>query len=122
MTKKKILVVDDEPAIVKAIYVRLKNADFDVIIAYDPIQALSLAHNENPDLILLDIKMPVGGGIGLYKNLQRSANLAMIPVIFITANVNEETRGQILEMGAADFIAKPFETEELLSKVRRALG
>jgi DNA-binding response OmpR family regulator len=119
---KKILVVDDELDIVKALTVRLKANNYDVIGACDGTQAIGKAHKEKPDLILMDIKMPGQGGIKAYEHLKVSSDTSLIPVIFVTAIANEETRQQILEMGAVDFIAKPFDSRDVLAKVKKALG
>lgn len=119
---KKILVVDDEPDIVKALTVRLRANNYEVIAAYDGLQALSRAQKEKPDLILLDIKMPADSGVGVFQKLKKLSYTGVIPVIFITAYASEEIRQKILEMGAEGFIAKPFNAEELLAKVKKALG
>src|SRR4030042_2767596 len=109
---KKILVADDEPEIGKALHIRLKEAGYDVIVAFDVLQAIYQAHKERPDLIILDIRMPAGSGIGVYEKLRISSDTSMIPVIFITAYANDEIVNKVLKMGAAGFIAKPFTTEK----------
>ena len=119
---KKILIVDDELSLTQALSVRLKASNYEVIAAVDAIQALNKAHQEKPDLILLDIKMPAGDGVTVYEKLKKSSETGLIPVIFITAYASEETKQKVLEMGAEDFISKPFNTEELLTKVKKALG
>ena len=119
---KKILVADDEPEIVKALHIRLKEAGYEVVVAFDVLQAIYQAHKERPDLIILDIRMPAGDGIGVYEKLKISSETAVIPVIFITAYANDEIVRKVLEMGAAGFIAKPFNTETLLNKVKTILG
>lgn len=120
--QKKILVVDDELHIVQLLASRLRANNYKVTAACDGVQALRVAHKENPDLIILDIKMPAGGGISVYDSLRKSVDTIGIPVIFITAFPNEDIRKQTLEMGAVDFIAKPFSSEDLLSKIKRILG
>jgi len=119
---KKILVVDDEPHIVKTIASRLMSKNYEVVAAYDGVQAIAKARKEKPDLIILDIKMPAGGGVSVYESLKDLIDTAITPVIFITAYPSEETRQKVLEMGAEDFITKPFEPLDLLAKVRKALG
>jgi DNA-binding response OmpR family regulator len=86
------------------------------------MQTIAAAHKEKPDLILLDIMMPVRSGIHIFENLKISSLTAITPVIFITGVANAEIRQKALEMGAADYVVKPFETEYLLSKIRKALG
>ncbi len=118
---KKILVVDDEPKIVQVVSSRLKASGYETIAAFDGMQAVQLAHHENPDLIILDIRMPAGGGMSVLKNLKISAKTATIPVIFLTADASTETKDKVLEMGAEGFITKPFDSEDLLKKVREVL-
>jgi len=118
---KKILVVDDEPNIVKMICSRLAANNYEVIAAYDGVQAVKEAHKEKPDLIILDIKMPAGTGVNVYENLKKSADTAVIPVIFITAYPDEDIKKKVLEMGANDFVAKPFKADIMLTRVKAAL-
>jgi DNA-binding response OmpR family regulator len=119
---KKILVADDEPEIVKALHIRLKEAGYEVIVAFDVLQAIYQAHKEKPDLIILDIRMPAGDGIGVYEKLKISSETTTIPVIFITAYANDEIARKVLEMGAEGFFAKPFNIDKLLNKVKAILG
>jgi DNA-binding response OmpR family regulator len=119
---KKILVVDDELNVLKVIASRLKANNYDVVTASDGTYAVKRALEEKPDLIILDIKMPAGGGISVFENLRRLDSVMTTPVIFITAHPTEEIKKQVLEMGAEDFVAKPFDPDDLLAKVRKALG
>jgi len=119
---KKILVADDEPEIVKALHIRLKEAGYEVVVAFDVLQAIYQAHKERPDLIILDIRMPAGDGIGVYEKLKISSDTSMIPVIFITAYANDEIVKKVSEMGAEGFFAKPFNIDKLLNKVKTILG
>ena len=120
--KKKILVVDDEPTIVRLLSLRLKAHNFDVISAYDGYQCVEAAKLELPDLILLDIKMPLGGGIKAYETLKSIAKTSLIPVIFITAFPSTEVKKQVMEMGAEDFISKPFNSDVLIEKINVILN
>ena len=119
---KKILVVDDEINVLKVIASRLKANNYDVVTASDSIYAIKKAIEEKPDLIILDIKMPAGGGISAFENLRLLDSTMTIPIIFITAHPTEEIKRKVLEMGAEDFVAKPFSPDDLLTKVRKALG
>lgn len=119
---KKILIVDDDQQIVLLLASRLKANKYEIVVAYDAMQAVAKAFSEKPDLILLDIKMPAGGGIGVMDNLRNSAATSVIPVIVITAYPNPEIQQKVLEMGAVDFISKPFKAEDVLSRIRKALG
>jgi len=119
---KKILIADDEPYMLKLIAARLKANNYEVVMASDGLYAVIKAHEEKPDLIILDIRMPVGGGMGVFENLRMTTDTMLIPIIFITAHPSEEIQRKVMEMGAEDFIAKPFDADELLAKVRKALG
>ena len=119
--KKKILVVDDELPIIRLLSLRLKASNFDVISAHDGYQCVEMAKLELPDLILLDIKMPGGGGINAFKNLKKIDNTKTIPVIFITAYPSDEVKTLVMDMGAQGFIAKPFDTELLTESINKAL-
>jgi DNA-binding response OmpR family regulator len=119
---KKILIADDDPHTVTVISSRLKANNFDVVVAYDAVQTMSQVRKEKPDLIILDMKMPAGGGNSVLDNLKMSIDVFNTPVIVITAYPSEATRQKALEMGVADFITKPFKPEEILAKVKKALG
>lgn len=119
---KKILIVDDELHIVKLLASRLRADNYEIRVAYDGYQCIKVAREEKPDLIILDIKMPAGGGIHAFETFQALPETIITPVIFITAYATEEIRKQVLEMGAEDFITKPFDSDDLLRKVRKALG
>jgi DNA-binding response OmpR family regulator len=119
---KKILIADDEPYVVKVLASRLKANNYDIVMAYDAFYAVKKAHDEKPDLIILDYKMPAGTGISVYDKLRNTGDTMMIPVIFITAYPTEEIKKKVMEMGAADFVAKPFDADELLIKIKKALG
>jgi len=93
-----------------------------VISAYDGYQCVEVAKLELPDMILLDIKMPLGGGIKAYETLKSINKTSLIPVIFITAFPSTEVKKQVMEMGAEDFISKPFNSDVLIEKINVILG
>jgi DNA-binding response OmpR family regulator len=119
---KKILIADDDQDTVSFLASILKTNKYEVVVAFDGIQTITVAHKEKPDLILLDIMMPVRSGINIFENLKMSTLTAITPVIFITGVDNPETKQKALDMGAADYVVKPFDTEYLLGKIRKALG
>jgi DNA-binding response OmpR family regulator len=119
---KKILVVDDDPTILRLIATRLKANNYDVVTASDAVFAVKKAHEEKPDLIILDIKMPAGGGMSVVENLKMASHTMLIPILCITAEASPEIKRKVTELGAEDFLAKPFHADELLSRVRKALG
>ncbi|MBN1794599.1 MAG: response regulator [Candidatus Omnitrophica bacterium] len=120
--KKRILIADDDEHIVKLLARRLKEENYDVIAAYDAVNAVAKARSEKPDLILLDLKMPAGGGLNVFESLKLLSNTVFTPVIFMTGFPNPELQEKIKEMGATDFIVKPFGGKELFTKVKKALG
>jgi DNA-binding response OmpR family regulator len=119
--KKKILIVDDERDIVKALMIRLKGAGYDVVTAFDGAQGVFMAHKETPDIILLDIRMPASNGFNVVERLKRSTQTGTIPVIFLTGSPEKNAEGRALELGARFYIKKPYDPEELLDAIKRAL-
>jgi DNA-binding response OmpR family regulator len=119
--KKKILIVEDERDIVKALMIRLQTSGYEVVSAFDGAQGVFMAHKEKPDLIILDIRMPSGDGFSVAEQLGKSVDTLNIPIIFLTGSpeMNSEQRAQ--ELGARFFIKKPYDPEELLDAVKRAL-
>ncbi len=111
--KKKILIVDDESGIVRLLSMRLKAKNYEVFVAYDGVEGVQIAQKEIPDLILMDIKMPNGGGIAAFQKLIQSEITNRIPVIFMTASYPiNGIQNQVIKMGAKGCISKPFVNEE----------
>jgi DNA-binding response OmpR family regulator len=119
--KKKILIVDDERDIVKALTIRLQFKGYEVVVAYDGAQGVFMAHKENPDLILLDIRMPAGDGFSVAEKLKQSDDTRAIPIIFLTGSPEKNAEGRAMELGARFYIKKPYDPEELLDAIERAL-
>lgn len=118
----KILVVDDEPDIVKGVTMRLKFAGYEVITACDGAMATQIAIRERPDLIVLDIGMPCGDGHMVAQRLGDNSATMTIPIIFLTARTALEERDKAIAEGAVAFITKPFVPDELLTAVNLALS
>lgn len=116
--KKKILVVDDEKKLVKVLQGYLEQAGFDVASAFDGQQALTIFRHERPDLVLLDLNLPGLDGLDLTRNLRKVSN---VPIIMLTARVEEADRLVGLELGADDYIVKPFSPREVVARVRVVL-
>lgn len=114
----KILVVDDESTIVNIISFNLKKEGYEVITAEDGEKALSLALGENPDLILLDIMMPKMDGYEVCRKVRQKSN---VPIIMLTARADEVDKVIGLEMGADDYVTKPFGNRELMARVKAHL-
>jgi len=121
MAKGKILVVDDEPDIVKTVSMRLKSSGYDVVTAMDGVQAVEVAMKERPDLIVLDIRMPQRDGHGVATRLRDSTETAFTPIIFLTASTTESDYQTAVGAGASKYITKPFAPEELVAAVEQLL-
>ena len=119
---KKVLVVDDDPIIIRLLYPHLRRAGFEVTVASDGIQGIQAALTTQPDVILLDLQMPAGGGAGVFEALQKNVRTSLIPVIFVTAVPGGEIREACLAAGAADFVSKPADPADLIARIRRVLG
>lgn len=115
----KVLVVDDEPDVVTLMERALRADGFDVITAYDGIDALAIAEAENPDLILLDIMMPMMSGYEVCQQLRANAATKTIPVLCVSSAHSPDARAQSLRAGASTLIVKPFSPAELVAQVRR---
>jgi DNA-binding response OmpR family regulator len=118
---KKILIADDDPHIVALISSRLRANQYEVVVACDAVQTMSQVRKEKPDLVILDMKMPAGGGTSVLDNLKMSIDAFNTPVIVITAYPSDQMKQKVLDMGAVDYIIKPLLSEDLLEKVKRAL-
>jgi len=123
MDKKKILVVDDEPDVLRVTSIRLKKLGYNVLTAAGGKEALDTMRSENPDLVLLDLVMPFMNGAEVCEQTKNDKTLKHIPIILFTASGNGAmTAEQIKKIGADDHIIKPFEPEELMSKIEGILA
>jgi two-component system, OmpR family, alkaline phosphatase synthesis response regulator PhoP len=113
-----VLVVDDEPQIAQIAQDYLRHAGFEVVVARDGPSAVSLARSRAPDLIVLDLALPGLDGVDVTRTLRRESN---VPIIMLTARVEESDRLLGLELGADDYITKPFSPRELVARVRAVL-
>lgn len=121
MAKGKILIIDDEPGIVKSVGRILVKAGYKVISAMDAMRATQVAIKERPDLIIMDLKMPAGSGHTVADRLKDNYNTAAIPIIILSGSGDEEDVKKTEAWGAAKFINKPFESKELLNSVNEIL-
>jgi DNA-binding response OmpR family regulator len=115
---QKILLVDDEPEILDICRDYLKASAFEVVTAKDGVQGLSAARREKPDLIVLDLMMPEMDGLDMCRAVRRESN---VPIIMLTARVEEVDKLIGLEIGADDYITKPFSPRELVARVKVVL-
>ena len=118
----KILIVEDDKKIARALGIRIRAAGYEPIAAFDAVQGTQLAVQHHPDLVLLDISMPGGDGFKVAERLQNSVLTAGTPMIFLTAGKQPGLREKAMEVGASAFFEKPYEAEELLAAIREALG
>jgi DNA-binding response OmpR family regulator len=116
--QRSVLIVDDEPAIVDVLGTYLRDEGFRVHTAYDGEEALKAALRERPDIILLDLSLPKMSGVEVFRELRRASD---VPVIMVTSRVNEVDRVVGLELGADDYIGKPFSPREVVARVKTVL-
>ena len=121
MSAKKVLVVDDEVSIREMLRLALEISDFECLEAADIHEAYSLITDESPDMVLLDWMLPGGSGIELLRRLKKEEATAALPVIMLTAKTHEDNVVQGLEVGADDYITKPFAPKELIARMRAIL-
>ncbi|PXX93370.1 phosphate regulon transcriptional regulatory protein PhoB [Marinobacter vulgaris] len=121
MTGKTVLIVDDEAPIREMIAVALEMADYDYLEAADAREAHALIVDKQPDLILLDWMLPGTSGVELARRLKKDETTAEIPIIMLTAKVEEDNKIQGLEVGADDYITKPFSPRELVARLKAVL-
>ena len=117
----RILVADDDPLSIKLLNFRLSSVGHEVIFAVNGGEALEIATREKPDLVLLDIMMPVINGFQVLRKLKSQEETKNIPVIMLTSKVQEKDVVFGLEAGAEDYITKPFSFAELNARVNRVL-
>ncbi len=116
---KKILVVDDEKHIVKLVEVNLKKHGYDVVTAYDGVEALEKVESEHPDMLVLDVMMPRMNGFDVLKRLQSNPHTQEIPVIMLTAKAQDADIFKGWQSGVSSYLTKPFNPRELLTFVER---
>jgi len=118
MTQEKILVIDDEETTVQLLAILLEHKGFEVIKAYRADEGLRKAYRTQPDLVLLDIMMPAMDG---YEVCRRLRELSDVPIIFLTAKTDTKDIVKGLEMGADDYVVKPYDNDELVARIRAHL-
>jgi DNA-binding response OmpR family regulator len=119
---KKVLIVDDEPGVVKMVRFLLEKNSFGVVSATEGEEGVKLAAQEKPDLILMDIMMPSIDGNEATRRLKDNEITRNIPIIMLSALGQEGDVAKSLELGAIDYIVKPFHPQELLERVKKILG
>lgn len=121
LANKRILVADDEPDVLSLVTLNLKNAGFVVLRAEDGLSALQQARDSAPALIVLDLMLPEMSGLEVCKMLRKESVTAQIPIIMLTAKAEEVDRIVGLELGADDYLTKPFSPRELVLRIKSVL-
>jgi len=121
MQKAKILIVDDDPDLRRALKLRLRANHYDTVHAADGYSAMAMAQKEHPNLIILDLGLPAGDGFVVLERLQNSDALSSIPVIVLTARDPQGNEQRTLAAGATAFFQKPADNSELLEVIRASL-
>jgi len=118
---KKILIVEDEVDLVKALQMRLADWKHETVVAIDAYEGTKLAMDQKPDLIILDLMLPAGGGISTLKNIRNSSKVRFIPVIILTGMKDEAVKRRVIELGVSAYIEKPYKDEDLKSAIDKCL-
>jgi len=121
MSKEKMLIIEDEKDIVKMLDYNLKKEGFKTLSAYNGEDGLDMASKENPDLILLDLMLPEIDGFDVCKALKSDPKTSHIPIIILTAKDQETDKIVGLELGADDYVTKPFSPRELIARIKAVL-
>jgi len=122
MSNKKILVVKDDADVRLGYQVLLKANHYDTCFAVDSLSAISEARKQHPDLIILDLGLPAGDGFVLMDRLRSNLQLAMIPILLVSARDAQTNRQRALDRGARGFISKPWNDDELLLQISEVLN
>jgi CheY-like chemotaxis protein len=122
VTERKILIVDDDPIARRVLYQALASKGYQPLMAGDAMAALTEAQKHRPDLILLDLGLPAGGGFTFLKRLHTFPHLALIPVVVISGQEKATAEPAALEAGAREFIQKPARPEDVLAVLERNLS
>lgn len=118
MERKRILLADDEEDIKTVVKFFLESRGYDVLTAFDGLDAISMCESEKPDVLLLDVMMPVMNGFEVARRLKKNPETAGIPIIMLSAASQAESIKEGLEAGARDYIVKPFEPSKLEEMIR----
>ena len=122
MAFQTVLIVDDEPQIVEVLSDYLKQAGYRVLVAYDGQTALTQTRHEHPDLVVLDLMLPGGvDGLDVCRSIRQDPGLSDMPIIMLTARTEETDRLIGLELGADDYVTKPFSPREVVARVKAVL-
>jgi len=119
---KKILIVDDDPPIVELLKFSLESAGYNVVVAVDGDEAIKKAQSEKPDLILLDIMLPTRDGYSVLEEMRGTEKYKILPIVIMSAKVQEVDISYGLELGANDYFTKPLDLDKLEKRVEELVG
>ena len=117
----KILLIEDDESTVELLAMRLRGAGYQVSIAMDAVMGIKGVHQTQPDLILLDLKIPAGGGIAVLEGLRKSFLIKSTPVIVLTGTAEAAMKKRLLEFGIKTYIQKPYQPDELMQAIATLL-
>ena len=120
--KKKILIIEDEPDLAKVLAKHLLSAGYEVMISMDAIYGVAEVRKFAPDLLILDLMLPGGGGLAVLNNMRMSTKSMNIPVIVLTGMQDEVYKKKVLALGVEGYMQKPYDSQTILSEVKRVLG
>lgn len=119
---KKVLIIEDNPEIADLVRDLLHKEGYETSVCQDAYQGITLTHRLKPDLMLLDLMLPAGGGFSVLEKAKLSTLTRDVPVVVLTASQDDEHKKKALSMGVTAFMQKPFESRDLLQTIRRVLG
>jgi CheY-like chemotaxis protein len=121
MKKKRILIADDDPDLVRMVSLELRDCGYEVFTANSGVDAVNKVYDAHPDLVILDYEMPNGDGIYVMTKLRSVLETFTIPIIMLTAYDSKDIRGQAFRLSANYFLSKPFKPSDLLQKVKEVI-
>ena len=118
---KRVLLVDDEPGIVTALSIRLKTHQYEVVTAENGAAGVAAATSSKPDAIVLDVRLPDFDGFEVCRRIKAQSDLSDIPIVFLSANMQDAARQQAWDAGAAAYLSKPYNAQEVLETLAQAI-
>ncbi len=119
--RNKILLVEDDKDVTKAMAIRFKSSGYDLVVAPDAMAAISTARKEKPDLIVLDLGLPAGDGFTVMQRFKSNCDLMLVPIIVVSARDPLQNEERALQAGAEAFLQKPVNNAELMAAIEKAL-
>ncbi len=119
---KKILIIEDSQSVAAMLLSQVQKAGFEVVVAPDAMMGTKECVRWRPDLVILDLMLPAGGGTAVLRNMKQSVYTQQIPVIVLTGSTDPTVRKPILEFGVSTFLQKPHDPEELIALIHKTLG